>query len=90
MSPQIARMQLRQRGEDHGDTVDVETDPDMLALTAEIDEKVKASEEQGEQGNVDESMALLEQAERACCVAAAQTACHCAPRPPQSCGRRRR
>ena len=57
-------MQLRQRGEDHGDTVDVEADPEMLALTAEIDEKVSTAEKEGEAGNVDESMALMEQAER--------------------------
>ena len=60
---QISKAQLQQRGEGNGDTVDVENDPQMLALTAEIDEKVQASEAQGEAGNVDESMALLEQAE---------------------------
>ena len=60
---QISKSQLRQRGEGHGDTVDVENDPEMLALTAEIDEKVQKSEAEGEEGNVDESMALLEQAE---------------------------
>lgn len=63
---QISKSQLQQRGEGHGDTVDVENDAEMLALTAEIDEKVQASEAQGEAGNVDESMALLEQAERTC------------------------
>lgn len=60
---EISKSQLRQRGEGHGDTVDVENDPEMLALTAEIDEKVQKSEAEGEEGNVDESMALLEQAE---------------------------
>lgn len=63
---QIAKNQLRQRGEGHGDTVDVEADPEMLALTAEIDEKVSKSEKEGEAGNVDEAMALMEQAERTC------------------------
>ncbi len=61
---QIAKNQLRQRGEGHGDTVDVEADPEMLALTAEIDEKVSKSEKEGEAGNVDEAMALMNEAER--------------------------
>lgn len=42
----------------------MEADPEMLALTAEIDEKVSKSEKEGEAGNVDEAMSLLEQAER--------------------------
>lgn len=58
-----AQARIRDEGGSAHARTDVENHPEMLELNQKIDELTKKAEEAGEEGDIDESKELLEQAE---------------------------
>eukprot|EP01138_Halocafeteria_seosinensis_P001534 gb/GECG01001572.1/.p1 GENE.gb/GECG01001572.1/~~gb/GECG01001572.1/.p1 ORF type:complete len:357 (+),score=59.04 gb/GECG01001572.1/:1-1071(+) len=57
------KRRLEDTGEGTAQQMDLESKPEMMELTRKIEEKVQQSEKAGEEGNVDESMQLMDEAE---------------------------